>query len=373
MTKISFLKESPATENRAPLVPEIAKRFCALDCEVHVETAIGEKCFFADQEYRNAGAQIQTERKYLLSEGDIVVRLNKPEAQEIKFLKKGAIHISYLDPFNEWALIQALATQGVTSVSMEMIPRTALAQKMDALSSQASLAGYVAVIMAADRLLQILPMMMTPAGTLSPSRVFVIGAGVAGLQAIATAKRLGARVEAFDTRSVVKEQVESLGAKFIRIDIGETGQTKDGYAHALTEGQLEKQREGMKKVCASADIVITTAQVFGKKAPVIVTREMVMAMRPGSVIVDLAAGSGGNVEGTKVNEDVILNGVTIIGLSNFPGRVARHASQMYAANIYNFVSHFWDKGKKAFNLRLDDEILKGCVLTHGGQTLWTPK
>ena len=267
-------------------------------------------------------------------------------------MKPGYVHISHLDPFREPELVQVLAKAGVSAVSMEMIPRTTIAQKMDALSSQANLAGYVAVILAAERLHKILPMMMTPAGTITPARVFVIGVGVAGLQAIATAKRLGARVEAFDTRPVVEEQVQSLGAKFVKIDLGETGQTKDGYAKELTEEQLAKQRAGHGQASApSADIVITTAKVFGRKAPLIVTADMVAGMRRGSVVVDLAVETGGNVEGSELDEEVDVNGVTHHRPSrNLPGSVAVHASQMYSSNLGNFIEHFWDKEPKAFDL-----------------------
>jgi NAD(P) transhydrogenase subunit alpha len=260
-----------------------------------------------------------------------------------------------------------LSEKKINSISMEMIPRTTKAQKMDVLSSQASLAGYVAVIKAAEVSDKILPMMMTPAGTITPSRVFIIGAGVAGLQAIATAKRLGARVEAFDTRPVVEEQVQSLGAKFVKVDLGETGQTKDGYAKALTEEQIQKQRDVMAKVCASSDIVITTAQLFGRKAPVIITEEMVKGMKPGSVIVDLAVESGGNVAGSKVGETVVVNGVKILGVPNMAGEVASHASQMFSSNVTNLLDEFWDKETKKFNLDFEDEIIAGCVITHDGQ------
>jgi NAD(P) transhydrogenase subunit alpha len=249
---------------------------------------------------------------------------------------------------------------------MEMIPRTTRAQKMDALSSQASLAGYAMVILAAERLDKILPMMMTPAGTISPSRVFIIGAGVAGLQAIATAKRLGARVDAFDTRPIVKEQVESLGGKFVEIDLGETGQTEAGYANALTEDQVKLQLEGQKKVCSQSDIVITTAQLFGRTAPIVVTKDMLAAMKPGSVVIDLAVESGGNVEGSVLGEEVEINGVKVIGLANMPGRVANNASQMYSANVHNLVLEYWNKETKEFDLDMEDEIIKGCVITHDG-------
>ena len=250
---------------------------------------------------------------------------------------------------------------------MEMIPRITRAQKMDVLSSQANLAGYVSVILAAERLDKILPMMMTPAGTISPAKVFVIGVGVAGLQAIATAKRLGARVEAFDTRPVVEEQVKSLGARFVKIDLGETGQTKDGYAKALTEEQLQMQRDGMAKVCASSDVVITTAQLFGRPAPQIVTAEMVRGMQKGSAIVDLAVEGGGNVAGSQIDQEVDVDGVRIIGLGNLPGKVAVHASQMFSSNLYNLVEEFWDTEEKRFDLNFENEIIKGCVITHQGE------
>jgi NAD(P) transhydrogenase subunit alpha len=210
-------------------------------------------------------------------------------------------------------------------------------------------------------------MMMTPSGTIAPAKVFVIGAGVAGLQAIATAKRLGARVEAFDTRTVVEEQVQSLGAKFIKVDLGETGQTKDGYAKALSEEQLNKQRDAMAKHCAMADVVITTAQVFGKKAPLIITEDMIRGMKAGSVVVDLAVETGGNVQGSQPGAEVEINGVHILGLENLPGRVAVHASQMYSSNLGNFITEFWDKENKKFILNLEDEIIKGCLVTHQGE------
>jgi NAD(P) transhydrogenase subunit alpha len=210
-------------------------------------------------------------------------------------------------------------------------------------------------------------MMMTPAGTISPAKVFVIGVGVAGLQAIATAKRLGARVEAFDTRPVVEEQVKSLGARFVKIDLGETGQTKDGYARALTEEQLQMQRDGMAKVCASADVVITTAQLFGRPAPQIVTGEMVSGMQKGSVLVDLAVESGGNVAGSQVDQEVEVEGVRILGLGNLPGRAAVNASQMFSSNLYNLVEEFWNTEEKRFDLNFEDDIIKGCVITHAGQ------
>ncbi len=251
---------------------------------------------------------------------------------------------------------------------MELIPRSTYAQKMDALSSQASLAGYAAVVIAAERIDKSLPMMSTPAGTIAPARVFVVGAGVAGLQAIATAKRLGARVEAYDTRPVVKEQVQSLGARFLEIDVGETGQTEQGYAKALTDEQLEMQRRQMAKVCAGSDVIVTTAQVFGRAAPKIITAEMVAGMRPGAVIVDLAASTGGNVEGTVADSEVLTdNGVRIVGLGNFPAEVARDASQMYANNVYFLIEHAFDKEAGAMKLDTGDDVIGAALLTHQGE------
>jgi len=271
-----------------------------------------------------------------------------------------------LDPYNEKDLVEAMATAGLTAISMEMVPRSTRAQKMDALSSQANLAGYVTVIQAASYSPKILPMMMTPAGTIAPARVFVIGAGVAGLQAIATAKRLGAKVEAFDTRPVVAEQVRSLGGKFVEIDLGDVGQTEQGYAKELTAEQLELQKEGQKKVIAESDIVITTAQLFGRAAPVLVTKDMIEGMRPGSVIVDMAVESGGNVEGSVAGEVVEVNGVKIVGQSNLPGEVANNASQMYSNNLTNLLQEFWNEESGALELDPEDDIVMSCVITRSG-------
>ncbi len=362
-------KEMHPTDKRVPVIPDSVKRLVTLGANVVVESGIGSSIGISDKEYEDAGASISTDRMKSLSDSDLILRLHKPANEETGVIKKGAIHVSYLDPFNESGLVREMAGAGISAVSMEMIPRTTIAQKMDALSSQANLGGYSAVIMAADRLNKILPMMITPSGTITPSRVFVIGAGVAGLQAIATAKRLGARVEAFDTRPVVEEQVQSLGAKFIKVDLGETGETSDGYARELSEEQLQKQREAMAKACANADVVITTAQIFGRKAPVIVTREIIGRMKPGSVIVDMAVESGGNVEGSKKDEDVDVGGVTIMGRSNLPGMVPVHASQMYSSNLCNMIEHFWDKESNSFKLDREDEIIKGCLVTHGGEVV----
>ncbi|HDL77283.1 MAG TPA: NAD(P) transhydrogenase subunit alpha, partial [Lentisphaerae bacterium] len=280
-----------------------------------------------------------------------------------------ALHISFFDPFRQPDLVDSFAQARVTAISMELIPRITVAQKMDALSSQASLAGYVAVILAAERINRVFPMMMTPAGTLAAVRVLVIGAGVAGLQAIATARRLGARVEAYDVRPEVEEQVKSLGARFLKIDLGQVGSTPDGYAKQLTEEQLQRQREAMKRFCSHADVLITTAQVFGRRAPLIVTEEMLLAMRPGSIVVDLAVESGGNVEGIRPGSEVEKNGVLLLGLRNLPGRVPYHASQVYGSNLSAMLGHLYDREKGHLRIDLQDQITGRCVVTHGGQVV----
>lgn len=365
--KIAVPKETYAGELRAVLIPSDVAKLVKKGAQISVESGLGAGCHYTDDDYKKAGATVVSDRAGLLNDADIVLRLRKPKASEIDGLKSGAIHVSYLDPFNEKALLDKLAKKNITAICMEMIPRTTRAQKMDALSSQASLAGYVAVIIAAERLTKIFPMMMTPAGTINPSRVFIIGAGVAGLQAIATAKRLGARVDAFDTRPVVAEQVKSLGAKFLEVDLGETGQTKDGYAKELTPEQLARQREAMAKQCALSDVVITTAQVFGRKSPIIITKDMIAGMKPGSVVVDLAIEGGGNVEGAQPGKEIDVNGVRIIGLENLPGRVAVHSSQMYSANLTALLEEFWNKDKNEFELKTDDEIIQRSMVTHQGR------
>jgi NAD(P) transhydrogenase subunit alpha len=362
-------KETLAGENRVATIPDVAKKLIRKGAEVTVESGAGVGAGFSDQDYIDAGATVFTpaDRAATLGKADIVLRLHKPAIDEVSSLKAGSIHISFLDPFNEHALIDAFAAQNVTAISMEMIPRSTRSQKMDALSSQANLAGYVMVIKAAEYLDRILPMMMTPAGTLKPAKVFVIGVGVAGLQAIATAKRLGARVTGFDTRAVVAEQVQSLGAKFLDIDLGETGQTKDGYAVALTPEQMEIQKQGQAKEIADSDVVITTAQLFGRKPPVIVAADAVAAMKPGSVVIDMAAENGGNVEGSKGGQVVTTaNGVKIVGTGNWANEVPRDASQMYAANLFNLLDDSWNDETGSFVLTFDHDILPGCVITHDG-------
>lgn len=367
--RIAIPRETHPGENRVPIIPDVAKKLVGMGAELAIEAGMGLGSGFTDAEYEEAGAQVVADRASLLASADMVLRLRKPELAEISQLKTGSIHISFLDPFNEHELINAFKARGVTAISMEMIPRSTRSQKMDALSSQANLAGYVMVMLATQYLPRIFPMMMTPAGTLKPAKVFIIGAGVAGLQAIATAKRLGAKVTAFDTRPVVAEQVHSLGAKFLDIDLGETGQTADGYAKELTPEQIQIQREAQKATIADSDVVITTAQVFGRKAPLIVTRDMVEGMVSGSVVVDMAAESGGNVEGSVANEVVDINGVSVVGLGNLANEVCRDASQMYAANLFALVEDSWDEEAKSFKIDFEHDILPGCIITHGGEVV----
>lgn len=363
---VFFPNEQSPRDTRAALTPPVASKLLKLGLTVQAESGIGTGAGFSDEEYRAAGVAIVTDRPGALRQADMVLRVSKPSAEDIASLKPGSIHVSHLEPFTSPDTLRGLAAAGVSAVSMEMIPRSTVAQKMDALSSQANLGGYVAVIVGSDHMNRILPMMSTPSGTIAPAKVFIIGVGVAGLQAIATARRLGAVVEAFDTRPVVEEQVKSLGAKFVKVDLGETGQTAQGYARELTPEQINKQREVMAQHCAQADLVITTAQVFGRKAPLIVTTAMVQGMKPGSVIVDMAVESGGNVECSKLGEEVLVNGVRVLGFANLPGRVPRVASEMYSNNLCNFVTHFWDKDSGSLKLDPANDIIKGCLVTHGG-------
>ena len=367
--QIGVVKETWPGEVRTSMVPANVAKLVKTGFSIVIEKNAGEASGFADTAYEEAGARIESDRGAILGSSQVLLGVRKFELAELDSIKKDTVCISFLDPYNEKQLVEAMATAGLTAISMEMVPRSTRAQKMDALSSQANLAGYVTVIQAASHSPKILPMMMTPAGTIAPARVFVIGAGVAGLQAIATAKRLGAKVEAFDTRPVVAEQVRSLGGKFVEIDLGDVGQTEQGYAKELTPEQLELQKEGQKKVIAESDIVITTAQLFGRAAPVLVTKDMIEGMRPGSVIVDMAVESGGNVEGSVAGEVVEVNGVKIVGQSNLPGEVANNASQMYSNNLTNLLQEFWNEESGALELDPEDDILMSCVITRSGSVV----
>ena len=358
-----FFPKEPEFETRVSLTLDSAKKFLDKGLTITIEKSYAEHLGSSDKEFVDLGVKTLNRDEGFAS-AEIVCTVRNLTENELDKINQNTLLVSFLDPFNEKALVKKIKEKNISAISMELVPRITRAQKMDALSSQANLAGYSAVITASQELQKALPMMMTAAGTISPSKVFVIGVGVAGLQAIATAKRLGAKVEAFDTRPVVEEQVKSLGARFVKIDIGETGETEQGYAKELTPEQIKMQREGMKKVCASSDIVITTAQVFGRPAPTLVTSEMVSAMSPGSVIIDMAVGTGGNVEGSVPNETIDLNGVKIVGNTNLPGELPFHSSQVYSSNIFNLIDEFWNEEKKQLNIDVTDEILSICLISH---------
>lgn len=368
MKKVLVCKEMDPLETRVALIPDDIKKLAAMGFEFQVVSGAGLKSGFADDAYTAAGAKIISKEEDGYDSSEIIVRIMKPKST--KGMKKDTFHISYMDPFNEKDLLNEFASNGLQAVSLEMIPRSTIAQKMDVQSSQTSLAGYVAVVNAAAKLPKILPMMVTPAGTINPARVFIIGVGVAGLQAIATAKRLGARVDAFDTRPVVEEQVRSLGASFVKIDLGEMGQTAQGYAKELTPEQIAKQKEAQAKVCERSNIVITTAKVFGRKAPRLIEKNVLDRMMPGSIVVDMAVSTGGNVEGSKLFENVVTeNGVTIMSGDLLERQVPFDASKMFSGNITAFLTHFYNKESKEFEVRMEDDIMKGCLLTQGGQII----
>ena len=365
MKKVLVCKENLPAETRVALIPDDIKKLSGMGFEFTVVSGAGQKSGFEDSSYEAVGAKIVSKEEDGYQDADIIVRILKPETS--KGMKPDTLHVSFLDPFNEKALLKEIADNQIQAVSLEMIPRTTLAQKMDVQSSQTSLAGYVAVLNAATRLPKILPMMVTPAGNINPARCFIIGVGVAGLQAIATAKRLGARVDAFDTRPVVEEQVKSLGANFVKIDLGDMGQTSQGYAKELTPEQIAKQQEAQAKVCEKANIVITTAKVFGRKAPLLIKKDVLDRMQPGAVIVDMAVATGGNVEGSSPDHEVITdNGVIILPGDELQRQVPWDASKMLSGNISAFLTHFYNKETKEFEVNLEDEIMKGCLLTKGG-------
>lgn len=356
---------APPHERRVPLVPSAVERLKAMDVEVRLPIGVGRTVSIPDAAYESAGAVLSGDEDALLAAADVVAVVAPPRPEQLRPLRPGTVVMGFLDPFFEHDLVRALAGGRLRALCVELMPRTTIAQKMDALSSQASLAGYAAVIAAADRIDKVFPMMSTPAGTIAPARVFVVGVGVAGLQAIATAKRLGARVEAYDTRPVVAEQVASLGARFVTFDVGETGQTEAGYARELTPEQLARQREQMARVVAGADVVITTAQVFGRRAPRLLTAAEIAGMRPGSVVVDLAAGSGGNVEGSVAGEEIVTDeGVRIIGIHPMAAAVARDASLVYANNLVHLIAHAFDGG--TLRAPEDDGIVAGVLLVDDG-------
>ena len=361
--KIAALKSE---DKRSPIHSDTIKSLIDLGVEIHFEEGIGSGINLNDSIFEELGL-FKKSRDECLKNGDLIITNQPLTGSELQITKKNSTVLGMVNPFSNQNFINECAKKNINLVSMEFIPRITRAQKMDVLSSQANLAGYVAVIESAKHLSTALPMMMTAAGTLKPAKVFVIGVGVAGLQAIATAKRLGARVEAFDTRDVVEEQVQSLGAKFVKIDLGETGETDQGYAKELTPEQIQMQKELQSKVCERSDIVITTAQLFGRPAPRLIDNKTIDVMKPGSVIFDMAVESGGNVEGSKADEIVVRNGVKIVGISNLASRVSSHASLALSNNYNNWVCDFFDKEKAEINFDFEDEIIRSSVIVYGGE------
>ncbi|HVZ69258.1 MAG TPA: Re/Si-specific NAD(P)(+) transhydrogenase subunit alpha [Rhizomicrobium sp.] len=367
--KLAVLKERRAGEARVAATPETVKKLKSLGLDVSVESGAGEKAQIFDGDYIAAGAIVSADKASILRDADIVLKVRGPEADEISAMKKGAVYASLLAPYSEKETIAKLGAQGVNAFAMEFIPRISRAQSMDVLSSQANLAGYKAVIDAAATFGRAMPMMMTAAGTIAPARVFIMGVGVAGLQAIATARRLGAIVSATDVRPATKEQVVSLGASFVAVEDDEFKQaeTAAGYAKPMSAEYQAKQAALVAEHIKKQDIVITTALIPGRKAPVLVTEEMIKTMKPGSVIVDLAAEQGGNTPLTKPDEVVTVHGVTIMGYTNLPARLASDTSSLYARNLFNFVALIVDKKTGALALNWDDEIVKGAGVTRDGE------
>ena len=361
--RIGVPRETVPGERRVALVPETVQKLVKGGNEVIVERGAGTEAAFVDSAYEQAGARLVDDA----FDAELVVKVQRPTADELGKMRSGSMLIAFLQSLIDPKYAQSIAEKGVTALSMDAIPRITRAQPMDALSSQATVGGYKAVLLAAAHLPRFFPMLTTAAGTIAPAKALVIGAGVAGLQAIATARRLGAVVEAFDTRPVVKEQVQSLGAKFLEIDLGESGAGAGGYAKELSGEAHRKEVELLAKAARENDIIITTAAIPGRKAPVLITKEMVPTMRPGSVIVDLAAETGGNCELTEAGKTVVKHGVTIIGTTNLPSTMPYHSSQMYSRNIASLLALFLKEGKAA--LDMSDEVVKGTVITQDGKVV----
>ena len=371
---IGVPREGFPGERRVGLVPSVVPTLRKAGLEVVVQSGAGNEAGYPDADYVAAGARILPDRAEVFAAADVLIQVlcygsnDRTGEAELPLLRAGQVLIGFLRPFGSLQTVQQIASRGVTALSVELMPRTTRAQSMDALSSMATIAGYKAVVLAADALPRIFPMLTTAAGTITPGRVLVIGCGVAGLQAIATARRLGAVVSAYDLRPVVKEQVQSLGGRFVELDVSaKDAQDERGYARAQGEDFYNRQRELLGKVVAENDVVITTAVVPGKKPPILVTKAMVAAMRPGSVIVDLAAERGGNCELTSAEERTVKDGVTIIGLINVASTVPYHASQLYARNITAFLLHLIKEGK--LQLNMDDQIVRDTVVTRAGEVV----
>jgi len=365
--KIAVLAETASHERRVSIVPDSVKRLGQKKIEVVVEAGAGDRALSSDADYTKEGATVEASRSAAIAAADAVMRLRIPTLEEVALLEEGSTLFAPLLPLVNHELIKALAAKKVTSFAVDFIPRTTVAQMMDVLSSQATAAGYYAVVLAAGSLPRFFPMLITAAGTIAPATLLVLGAGVAGLSAIGAGKRLGARVEAFDVRKVVKEQVESLGAKFVEVDSEEDAQTAGGYAKEVSEEYKKKQAEVLARHVAKADVVICTALIPGKRAPTLVTEEMVKSMKPGSVVVDLAAEQGGNCEGCEAGQTVVKHGVTIVGAVDMPSNLAVHASQMWSRNMEKLMFHLTKDG--ALKLDMKDEITRGCLITHDGEVV----
>ncbi|TAH33381.1 MAG: Re/Si-specific NAD(P)(+) transhydrogenase subunit alpha [Alphaproteobacteria bacterium] len=366
--KIAVLKERRPGETRVAAIPETVKKFIGLGANVVVETGAGQLSHIGDDAYTAAGATIAADAKSAANGADIILKVQRPEGEELGAIKAGALLVAMLSPYGAKEQMNQYASANISAFAMEFMPRITRAQTMDVLSSQSNLAGYRAVIEAAEQFGKALPMMMTAAGTIAPARALILGAGVAGLQAIATARRLGAIVSAFDVRPAVKEQVQSLGATFVEVDddAAKNAETAGGYAKEMSEDYKRKQSLKIHETLKKTDIAISTALIPGKPAPVLITEEMVRDMKPGSVIVDMAVESGGNCPLSEAGKVVTKHGVKIIGYTNLPGRIATDASALYSRNLFNFVSTLISKETKSVKLDLNDEIVKGTLLTHNG-------
>ena len=368
MLNVLIPKETDKGETRVSATPETVKKMIKEGLVISVESKAGDKAYFSDDKYKDAGARVATDVTKLFEKADIILKVNPPTKEEIALTKEKATWISMMVPQTETSTIKQAAGKKITLFSMNLIPRISRAQKMDALTSQSNIAGYKSVLMAANELGSLFPLLMTAAGTIQPAKVVILGVGVAGLQAIATARRLGAQVEASDIRPIVKEQVESLGAKFIEVEPDEDAEDEGGYAKAASKEYLKRQAEEVKKRIKQADVVITTALIPGRKAPVLVTEEMVKSMKQGSVIVDMAVGQGGNCELSQEGKIIVKHGVRIIGEGNIPATVPVHSSEMYAKNILNFILAMTKQGK--LNLDMEDEVIAKSLVTKDGKIVF---
>jgi NAD(P) transhydrogenase subunit alpha len=373
--QLTVLKERRIYETRVAATPETVKKLIALGFQVVVEKGAGESAHYPDKAYEEAGATLAPNAKKALEKADVVLKVGPPMTKEdggedeVSLLPEGTLLLGILQPHGKQALLEGYNKRKITAFALELAPRITRAQAMDVLSSQSNLAGYRAVIEATNNFERAFPMMMTAAGTIAPARVLILGAGVAGLQAIATAKRLGAIVSVFDVRAAAKEQVQSLGGTFVEVESQETGEAAGGYAKEMSEDYKARQAAKIKEVLQKSDIAITTALIPGKPAPRLLTKDMVKGMKPGSVIVDLAVESGGNCEGSEIGKVVDVDGVKIIGYANMPGRIPTDASAVYARNLLNLLTLCVDKDSKSLNINWEDEIIQAIALTRDGKTV----